>query len=1172
MKSRLNLILILVFFAACTGGVKRNVVAQSKTEKIKMEGFVVPEDQLNPPVIKLAKKPKIAIAGKPVIFQDRIQVKKIKDPFLSKVGTPVQCTPGQNGFSFPVQIPSKGITFFSSAPEIVVAQFPSSKDVNPNGFSAFGTIQGLKTNQIRCLLQDREGNLWFSSDDGVTRFDGKYLSHFIISNGVNKNNIVLSILEDRSGSLWFGTFGSGVIRFDGKSFIQYTEKEGLSNNIVNCVYQDKTGNFWMATSGGGVSKFDGKIFTNYTAKEGLAGNQVRTIFQDKAGMLWFGTFGNGISRYDGTSFFNYGAKEGFPATHLATIMEDKAGNLWFGSNNSGVIKYDGKNFYQYTDKQGLSNNSVLCMMQDDEDIFWLGTSGGGIFKFDGKSFNNYKEEDGLSTNYIRCSIIGRQGILWFGTRDGGLVKYNKNLFTHYTNNNGIGSNKIMNILQDETGNLWFASYGGGLTKYDGKKFAVYSLKESYLNDFQYTLLDGENGEIWFGSDGGGITKFDGNSYTQYTVNEGLCHNSVRCIIKDRKGAIWIGTYGGGVSRFDGKQFTNYSVKEGLSNGKILCLLEDKDGSIWFGTDGGGVTKYDGKKFFHFSEKEGLKNNSVNSILQDRNGDIWIGSTGGGITRFDGSLMTVYTKKEGLSNDVITSALQDHEGNLWFGSRNGPNILNIRQLNNKSDQQHPFMFKNYSYDDGFLGIGCNLGAIFEDKNGVIWIGSTNRLSAIRPKEDIPDTMPPKIRLTNIKLYNENIPWQKIDSNRDTTFVLGNGVEVGNFRFDSISKWYFLPEKLSLAFDNNFLTFSFIGIAQKQTQKMRYQYQLEGLEKYWSTPSDLTEVSYGNLMPGSYVFKVKAMNSEGYWSNEYQYSFSIRHPWWETWWFYSLVIIFVISLIFSYIKWREIEHENQKKLLNNIIEEQTHELKDKNLELETKNNDLQIANSEKDKFFSIIAHDVRGPLSTFLLFTEMMAENLHTYSMDEIQVMAESMNKSAASLFDLLENLLEWARMQRGLIPYSPEQLSLISVLNDSFETLLQPAKNKSIAMVVDVHSDLEVVADRNMLASIFRNLISNAIKFTPKGGKVTIKADKNKRNEIEICVSDNGIGMDEIMLQDLFRIDIYNNRKGTDGETSVGLGLLLCRDFVEKQGGRLWVESEVGLGSTFSFTLPTKLQG
>lgn len=1165
MKKQLTLLLIVLIFLSCSRQEDTNRTSVFSPETIQANGYTIPSESIEQPVTLTAGNPIIIKAGKPAEVKSGDNIKPAGLPYITLAGIPEMITPGQNGYSTPKEVASAGHAFLSGIPEVVIAKDAYSKDVNPYSFTAFGTIQGLKHNQIRCLIQDRSGNLWFSNDDGVTRYDGKYLTHFSVRNGLS-HNIVLSIMEDREGSLWFGTFGGGATRYDGKFFTHFTEKEGLSNNIVNAILQDKEGNYWFATSGGGVSKFDGKTFTHYTSKEGLGSNQIRTIFQDKDGMIWFGTFGNGVTRFDGKSFVNYNGRENFPGNQVVSIFQDKQGNMWFGTYKTGAIKYDGKHFYQYTTQQGLSDDNVLCMLQDGHGSMWFGTSGGGISKLSGTNFTHYTQNEGLTNNYVRCSLIDKQGNLWFGTRDGGLVRFNGNLFTHFTENEGLANNKILDIFQDRSGNLWFGGFAGGITKYDGKKFINYSIGQGLLNDRIYSIIEDNDGNIWLGSDGMGVAKFDGKYFYHYTQMEGLCHNGIRKILKDRNGNLWFSSYGGGVSKFDGKYFVNYSAESGIGSNEVLCMLEDKNGNLWFGTDDNGAIRFDGNNFTRFGVKEGLSHNNVASIMQDKEGNIWFGTSGGGATRYDGKLFTRFTEKEGLTNNYIVSLYQDKRGNIWLGTRLGPNILASGMIETKIKRPEIPLFKNYTYEDGFLGIGCNMAAITEDNEGTIWIGSTNRLTAIRPEGEIADTVTPNIQLTNIQLFNKNIPWIKLESKMDTSFTLENGVNVGNMKFSSISKWYYLPENLSLAYNNNFLTFSYIGISQKQNQKIKYQYQLKGLDNSWSNLTDRTEVSYGNLKPGHYLFNVKAMNSEGLWSNEYQYKFTIRPPWWNTWWFYILAGITFSFIILSYIKWRGRELEQQKELLEIKVEEQTSELKEKNEELLNKNEELIATNSEKDKFFSIIAHDVRGPLSSFLGLTEILAEDLQSLTLDEIQQMTGTMRNSAANLFDLLGNLLEWARMQRGLITYNPELLTLNEILTESTEAIYQAARNKSVDIVVDIPANMKVVADKNMLASVVRNLTSNAVKFTNKGGKISIAAKASGNNFVKISVTDTGIGMKKQMVNDLFRIDVNTSRPGTDGEPSTGLGLLLCKDFVEKQGGRIWAESKEGKGSTFNFTL------
>ena len=341
-------------------------------------------------------------------------------------------------------------------------------------------------------------------------------------------------------------------------------------------------------------------------------------------------------------------------------------------------------------------------------------------------------------------------------------------------------------------------------------------------------------------------------------------------------------------------------------------MQDKLGNIWFGTYGGGVTRYDGSTFTHFTEKEGLSNNFVVSMLEDRNGDLWFGTIKGGVTKYDGSRFAHFTEKEGLSNNVVMSMAEDRLGNLWFGTRIGLNkltqnkLIKINQnIKSKNVLDIDVFFKNYTYEDGFLGIGVNGGkTICEDNSGIIWIASTDRLTAYHPPlVEFADTVAPNIQITNLDLFYETIPWSKLNQKKDSTFTLGNGVNITSLEFDGVTKWFSLPQNLSLVYNNNYLIFNFIGITMSQPQKVKYKYKLEGIDENWSALTSRTEAPYGNLPNGNYTFQVKAMNSEGYWSNPLKYNFTIRPPFWKTWWFRTFIGLIVISSIWVYIKSRE-----------------------------------------------------------------------------------------------------------------------------------------------------------------------------------------------------------------------------------------------------------------------------
>lgn len=244
-----------------------------------------------------------------------------------------------------------------------------------------------------------------------------------------------------------------------------------------------------------------------------------------------------------------------------------------------------------------------------------------------------------------------------------------------------------------------------------------------------------------------------------------------------------------------------------------------------------------------------------------------------------------------------------------------------------------------------------------------------------------------------------------------------------------------------------------------------------------------------------------------------------------------------------------------------------LKKKNNLLEKQKKELHNLNATKDKFFSIISHDLRSPFNGFLGLTEIMAEESSNLTMDEIQKLAFNMRNSATNLFNLLENLLEWSKKQQGLISFNPKVLELLPIVDDGIAMMLETIKNKGIEIAHDIPDDLTVFTDCNMLQSVIRNLVSNAVKFTLKGGKISISAKATDNKSVEVSIRDSGIGMSSKMIEDLFRIDVETNRKGTEGELSSGLGLLLCKEFIEETGGNIWVESEEGNGTTVYFTIP-----
>jgi ligand-binding sensor domain-containing protein/signal transduction histidine kinase len=1202
---------ILLFLLSCNRQREQTRPGIFTPKVVEAKGYIVPKDSMATPKTVLAGKPKVVLAGKPTVVATNTNIRAAGIPKTVIAGTPKICTPGKDSFLLPKVVPAINKPFVAGMPEVVIARDAGTKDQNAQNFSSFTKLQGLKSGVITCMLQDKSGNIWFGTyGGGVSRYDGKNFTHFTEKEGLSKN-FVMSIFEDRSGNIWIGTRNRGISKYDGKNFTYFTENEGLSNNYAGCIIEDKSGNLWFGT-GGGVCKYNGKTFTHFTEKEGLINNSVNSILEDKSGNLWFGTYG-GVSKYDGRIFTNYTKKEGLGSDDVRSILEDRSGNLWFGTYD-GISKYDGKTFIYFTEKEGLSSNHVLSILEDRSGNLWFGTFGGGASKYDGKYFTHFTVEEGLGNNTVNSILEDKSGDLWFGTDGGGISKYNGKTFTHFTRNEGLSNNDIWSIFQDKSGNLWFGTFGGGAVKYDGKTFTHFTEKEGLNNNDVWSILQDKSGNMWFGTATGGVSKFDGKTFTQYTEKEGLCSNDVRSILIDQSGNLWVGTYDKGVSKYDGKTFTHFTKKEGLSNNEVFNIFEDRSGNLWFGTREGGVAKYDGKTFTHFTVKEGLSNNTISGILEDKAGNMWFGTIGGGVSRLDrdGRTFTHFTEKEGLSNNDVWSIFEDRSGNFWFGTAFGLNKLTQQALlklsayatvstdkvnlsdhgnNDWNEGAEKVLFKTYSYEDGFLGIGCNMHAIFEDKNGTIWIGTNDRLTAYNPEGDKRDTIAPNIQLTNIALFNENITWTK-----DTSIVLGNGVSVGHFEFDSLSGWYNIPENLSLTYNNNYLTFNFIGITTKSPQKVKYQYKLEGLDKNWSALTTRTEAAYGNLPHGNYSFKVKAMNSEGYWSREFKYSFTIRPPWWQTWWAYSIYSLLFIAGVYGI-------HRFQRERLLRAERERTRERElEQAKEIEKAYQELKPTQSQliqSETMASLgeltagIAHEIQNPLNFVNNFSEVNAEliaemkqEIDKGNMEEVKTIANDIEENEQKIIHhgkradaIVKGMLQHSRSDSGV-----KEPTDINALADEYLRLAYHglrAKNKTFNATLRTDFD-ESTGKINIvpqdMGRVLLNLYNNAFyavterkKQQGEGYEPTVSVstksinDKSDSYRIEIRVKDNGNGIPQKVVDKIFQ-PFFTTKPTGQG---TGLGLSLSYDIIKAHGGEIRVETKEREGSEFVIVLPTK---
>ena len=916
--------------------------------------------------------------------------------------TPYAIRCGEDSVSKPEEIELTDSTYLAKPPETILAKDPYIKDQNPENFSAIQKLQGLKQINISSITNDKDHNLWLSTiGGGITKYDGKTLYHYTEKEGL-KSNDARKILFDKRGCLWIASAEKGILKFDGRKFTTFTNNNELKSGVILCLAEDSFGNIWLGTGLNGLFKLERKFIngkekflaTHFTAKSGLKYPSILSLYADKSGQIWIGTAGKGITRITQNirnnktnySFLYFSNTPELAQSEVWSIEKDFKNQLWISTAQFGIIKISEIeknkkfNFSSYLENFSNHNQYVNCIYEDSKNNLWFGSGGGGIAKLKPVENSCYEQsyfnsKSGLTNEFIMCINEDYKKNLWFGTFKSGICKYDGKTIRHMTENEGLSNKFIYSILSDRKNNMWLGTHGGGITvlTLDSTKTltntAIFNEENGLSNPDVYCMLQDKEGNYWIGTYGGGLTllmpeNIDKNRYRVYHIGKehGLGNDYILSSLEDSKGDLWFGTYGDGLTRIKktGKNIFSikqYKEKNGLSSNDIWGVSEDKKGNIWLATNGGGITKMEnvnqkGFIFTHLTKNEGLSNNSIWNLTVDKSNKIWATTNGNGVcsieenwenpTKKNTYKINQYSEENGLGHDYVFSSYIDKNENIWFGTRFGISLLSkekqILQKNNLKNKNE-LLFKNFSYEDGFLGIGVNGGkTILEDVYGDLWVGSTDRLSIINKNEIVKDTVPPVVQLSSIELFNEVIDWTNwID--RDTLLELKNGMKIEGIKFDSLTKWYNIPINLTLPYTSNFLCFDFVGISLHQAKKIKYSYKLEGIDENWSAISSRTSASYGNLPSGNYTFFIKAMNSDGFWSETFSYSFSIDPPWWKTWWFRLFSFLGLLLGVFAYIKYREQKLIRKQKELKIKITRATREIVQQKQLIELKHKEIK-----------------------------------------------------------------------------------------------------------------------------------------------------------------------------------------------------------------------------------------
>jgi signal transduction histidine kinase/DNA-binding response OmpR family regulator len=693
---------------------------------------------------------------------------------------------------------------------------------------------------------------------------------------------------------------------------------------------------------------------------------------------------------------------------------------------------------------------------------------------------------------------------------------------------------------------------------------------SYVN----SILEDSRGNLWFGTDGGGVSRFDGRCFTHFTEEEGLTNIFVWSILEDSQCNMWFGTNGRGVSRYDPDNgrgsFTHFNMEEGLSGTDVYSMLEDNQGNLWFGT-GGGVSRYerdapttDGEdrgSFTHFTKEQGLSGRAVFSMLKDSQGNLWFG-TDGGLNRYDppdnyrdhrgrGSF-THYTTKAGLSDNSVFSILEDGMKNIWISTQKGITLL-IPHLNESSSagdsEGIDYQFFTFGKEDGLKRTDFERNSACVDHNNRIWWGSISGLTMLDLNKFELPTDTPRIRLEHIEVKQAFIDYRGLaDTSYRHTLPFGKAL---SHSFDSVVPFYNYPVTMTLPYDLNHLTFHFSAIDWAAPHKIKYSYLMEGLDEDWSIPQSEPKADYRNLPDSTFTLKVKAVGAAQKWSKPFEYTFTVRPPWWLTVWAYAFYGLIIASLLYTLYRF----------LLNRRLQlAETHRLRE--------------LDQVKTKLYTNITHEFRTPLTVILGMVDQLKDQAGEATKEGLKMI----RRNGRQLLNLVNQLLDLRKLESGTMPVRMMQGDILLYLKYILESFHSYCASKEIRLhFLTGLKELNMDYDPEKILTILSNLLSNAIKFTPEGGDVYLQLAVGSwqsagdqlptGNCLLLTVKDTGIGIPEEKLPHIFDRFYQVDDEATRRAEGTGIGLALTRELVKLLGGSITVKSTIGEGTEFTVDLP-----